>query len=227
MTLFRRTLAWIGILLALARGGALAADPEPIEIAIFPYYSTRLLMEQYEPLRAFVQERLKRPTYLVTAKDFRTFIERTKAHEYPYILTAPHMGRMAQVEDGYRPMLEMKAKLRGVFLVDKDSAYATLDDLKGKAVGSPDPLAIITMMGEQALKTAGLNVPKDVRINPQPTHNAAVLSVLRGENAAALVWVNTLASMDPSVKERLRTIGTTIELPTIILYMANGRHQEL
>lgn len=205
----------------LGAGPARAETPQPLEIAIFPYYSTRLLLEQFEPMRLFIEHQLQRPVYLVTAKDFRTFIERTHQRQYPFILTAPHMSRLAQVEDGYRPMLQVRTRLQASFLVDRNSSYATLGDLRGHSIGTPDPLAIITMMGEEALIAAGLTPPGDVVLNAQPTHNAAVLSVLRGENAAALVHEVVLAGMAPEVRQRLRSIAKTVQLPTMTVYMAS------
>lgn len=221
----RAALALLSTSLALAPftgvGPARAQPQPPLEIAIFPYYSTRMLLEQFEPMRRFVEQHLRRTVYFVTTKDFRTFIERTHQRQYPFILSAPHMSRLAQVEDGYRPMLQARVKLQASFLVDRNSPHATLQDLRGQSIGTPDPLAIITMMGEETLIAAGLNPGKDVTLKPQPTHNAAVLSVLRGENAAALAHHVVLAGMDAETRDRLRPIAKTVQLPTMTFYMAS------
>jgi phosphonate transport system substrate-binding protein len=217
----RRLLALASLLLAVVSASTTRAEEAPpLEIGIAPYYSTQLLFQQYEPLRAYLSEALRRPIYLVTARDFRTFALRTRAHDYGFIVTVPHFGRLAQVDDGYRPLLQMKAQLQGVFLVAKTSPAQQLADLRGRMIASPDRLAIITMMGEQALAKAGVDPDYDVRLTPKPTHNAAVLSVLNGESDAALVWHSTLASMEPEAAARLREIGATTELPTFVQVLA-------
>ncbi len=222
-SLCRRILLWALVsTLTVAAGPstALAEQNPRLDIGIAPYYSTQLLFQQYEPLRAHLEQVLQRPTYLGTAKDFRTFALRPRAHDYPYIITVPHFGRLAQVDDGYQPLAQMKAMLQGVFVVKKDDRATTLADLKGRVVATPDRLAIITLMGEQALTEAGLGPDRTVRIVPKPTHNAAALSVISGEVDAALVWHSTMASMESGIADDLRIIGTTVTLPTFVLFLA-------
>lgn len=192
----------------------------PLEIGITPYYSTRLLFEQYEPLRSHLAATLRREVFLVTAKDFRAFAQRTRERAYRFLFSVPHLGRLAEVDDGYRPLLQMKAKLRGTFLVRQDSSSRVLADLRHRSVSTPDPLAIITMMGEQALAAAGLRPGETVATVSKPSHNAAVLSVLNGETDAALVWHSTVASMDRDTAGRLRVLGDTEEIPVFILFLA-------
>jgi phosphonate transport system substrate-binding protein len=218
----RRVLAGLGAAAAAGVGWrpARAQGGEPLVVGVAPYYSTQLLFEQYEPLRSYLERTMGRQVFLVTAKDFRTFAQRTREHAYPFLIDVPHLGRLAQVDDGYRMLLQMSAKLRGVFLVPRDSPVASLADLRGHSVATPDRLAIITMMGEQALAKAGLTVGTDVRVVPKPTHNAAVLATLGGEHDAALVWHSTLSSMAPELAGRLRPVGETVELPTFVLMLA-------
>jgi len=205
-------------------GGLLApaavAETGAIEIAVLPYFSSRTLLLQYEPLRAFVEARLHRPTYLATAHDYRTFVERTQQRAYPFVVTGPHLGRLAQVDAGYRPLLGWKSNLQGVVLVRADGALRSLADLRGRSMATPPALAVTTMLGLDALAAAGLS-PDDVRTVAQPTHNAAVLAVLRGEHDAALVWTKTLATLDSETRGQLRPIDYTKILPTASLFLAS------
>lgn len=204
----------------LAVSGAGAAEPRAIEIAVLPYFSPRTLLEQYEPLRAFISDRLHRPTFLATAKDYRTFVQRTQTRGYPFIITGPHLGRLAQMEAGYRPLAGWKANLQGLFLVRRDSPMTGLSDLRGHSIAAPPPLAVTTMLGLDALERVGLG-PDQVKVVTQPSHNAAVRTVLRGENAAALVWSKTLATIEPEVRDQLRIIAKTEILPTASLFLAS------
>ena len=215
---FLWTLVSLPFLLA---GSANASPRDPIEIGICPFYSAHVLLDMYEPLRAYLEAHLGRPVTLASAKDFRTFADRTQRREYQVIVTVPHLARLAQIDAGYRPLLQMKARLAGVFLVENGSPYQSIADLRAHSIGTPGVLALITILGEEALARQGLSAPADVRLNPLPTHNAAILSVLRGENDAALVWEKTLATMEPGIQARMRPIGTTAALPTNALFMAD------
>ncbi len=199
--------------------GPAMAGAGGIEIAVLPYFSPRTLLDQYEPLRAYVEARLHRPTYLATARDYRTFVQRTQHRDYSFIITGPHLGRLAQVDAGYRPLLGWKSKLQGVFLVKASSDIRSLADLRGRSIGTPPPLAVTTMLGLDALANAGLS-RDEIKAVPQPSHNAAVLTVLRGEHAAALVWSKTLAAIEPETRNQLRPIAYTEILPTASLFLA-------
>ncbi|CCQ73162.1 Conserved protein of unknown function. Putative periplasmic protein involves in signal transduction [Magnetospira sp. QH-2] len=205
----------------LMPSGAVRADqPQSLEIGITPYYSTRVLFEQYEPMRQHLERSLGRPTFFVTATDFKAFALKTRDHGYRFMFDVPHFGRLAEVDDGYRVLAQMKAVLRGTFLAKKDAPAKNLADLRGLTVATPDPLAIITMMGAEALIDAGLEPGKTVHLEKRPSHNTAVLSVLNGEADAALVWYKTMASMAPETTERLRVIGNTVDVAAFILFLA-------
>lgn len=224
----RNVIGTVVAALALAcslAGSAGAQPPNGIEIAVLPYFSPRTLLEQYEPLRAFVAERLQRPTYLATAKDFGTFVRRTQTRGYSFVITGPHLARLAQVDAGYRPLAGWKSQLQGVFLVQKESTMNGLADLRGHSIGTPPPLSVTTMLGLDALRRAGLE-PGQVQVVAQPSHNAAALTVLRGESAAALVWSKTLLTIEPELRDRLRVVAETEILPTASLFLASPDYPE-
>ncbi|MBF0332935.1 MAG: phosphate/phosphite/phosphonate ABC transporter substrate-binding protein [Alphaproteobacteria bacterium] len=206
--------------LGLFASGSKAADRGPIEIAVLPYFSARTLFQQFEPLRAFIEEKLGRPTYLQTAPDYQSFVARTQRGEFGLVVTGPHLARLAQVEAGYQPLAQWKSPLRGVFVVRGACDCATLGDLRGRSVATPDRLAVTTMLGDEALRGAGLTPGVDIAFNPQLSHNAALLSVLRGEDAAALVWSKAMVTLDPELRADFRELAQTAELPIASVFMA-------
>ena len=97
---------FFGSALLFALGGA-SADNTTIEIGILPTLSTRTILATYQPLREYVEEKLGQPVTLVTAADYRTFLDRTQRGEYRFVVTAPHYARLAQSEAGYVPMVRL------------------------------------------------------------------------------------------------------------------------
>ena len=54
------------------------AQAPTLELALLPSLSTRNLFEVYRPLRDYLAREMNRPVRLVTAKDYRTLILRTR-----------------------------------------------------------------------------------------------------------------------------------------------------
>lgn len=157
-----------------------------------------------------------------TARDQRTFIERTQRGDYDLVITAPHFARLAQKEAGYIPMLRAKADLYGLLVVAKASPIARVEDLRGKVVVTPNPLAIISMLGEKLLEENGLHPGTDVTVAPRVSHASAVLAVIQGEAAAAVTSVTALAQMPPEFEAAVKVIATTQRTPHVF-YLANHK----
>jgi phosphonate transport system substrate-binding protein len=199
---------------------ALAAEAQPIEIGIIPTLSTRTILSTYQPLRDYLAERLARPVVLVTAPDYRSFIARTQRREYRVVVTAPHFARLAQLETGYVPLVRVKRELRGIIVVRRDSGIASLADLRGKTIATPENLAIVTMLGEQLLQKAGLEPGRDVDVHHTQSFNSAMLAVHGGQASAAVTAATALKQMAPEVRESLREIAATDAVPHV-MYLAH------
>lgn len=199
-----------------------AAETGPLEIGIWPYISTQAVLTLYKPLQSYLEKRLQRPVFLVTAPDQKGFVERTQRGEYRFIVTAPHFARLAQKDAGYVPMLRAKRNLSGVLLVDKNSPMRSIAELRGKTVTLPDRISIIAMLSLQALRSNGLEPGRDVTMRYAVSHNSAVLDVLRGESAAAGTTATVLEQMPADVRDNVKTLFMTGEVPPV-MYLANPR----
>jgi len=197
-----------------------AAEPAALEIGILPTLSTRTILTTYQPLREYLQTRLKRPVTLVTAPDYRTYIDRTRRGDYRFLVTAPHFARLAEQESGYRPLVRVKRELHGIVVVRRDSAFRNIADLRGQVVASPENIAIITMLGLELLKKNGLTPGKDITVQPHPSFNAAILAVQNQQTAAAITAPTALNQMSEALRDSLRVIGTTANTPHVI-FLAN------
>lgn len=213
--------------LVTAFGGPVSAqEAQPLEIGIFPLLSVRTLMERFQPLRDHLERSLKRPVNMVTAPDFRAFVERTQAKQYDFVITAPHFARLAQLKAGYRPLVQPVNPMKGVFFVRSGSKINKLDELKGSTIATPDALALVTILGEGALKKAGIVINRDVTVLYTPTHNAAILSLQTGQVDAALASNYQFMSLKPEERQGLKIIGESAELPTPMVYLAGPRMSE-
>lgn len=209
-------------LVMLLGTSALASEKPPLTLGVFPYVSPVQLAAFHTPLKDHLAKSLQRPVSLVTSPDFYSFIERTRQGQYDIIITAPHLGRLAETRDGYQRLAQTGHVVQGIFLVHKDSKIQTLGDLKGKTVMVAQRVSLIYQMAEQLLRQNSLVPGETVSIVETRTHNNAMHAPVRGEADASVTGTLLWRILEDKQKEQMRVIGTTEEAPGFLI-MANKR----
>lgn len=189
-----------------------AAD-EPLEFGVFPYLSRGQLIEFHAPLKNYLETQLQRPVDLVTAPDFVEFTKRTQKGDFDLILTAPHMGRLAETRDGFQRVAMTTHEIQGIFLARKEAGIRTIADLKGKTLVMAQPVSIIYQMAAAHLRESGLTPGKDLTVIDTRTHNNALAAPIRREADASLTTKALWERADPETRAQLQVIGVTHVLP--------------
>jgi phosphonate transport system substrate-binding protein len=197
-------LAWTGT--GAAEPAAVTKDTPVLEIAVAPFLPAHLLVKNYQPMRAYLEQHLQQPVAFITAPDYKTFYERTQRRDYAVIITVAHAAYLAYAEAGYVPMLLPVNTTQPVLIVTADSTLQQPRDLLGKVVALPDPLAIISMQGIEMLQETGLDPDKTVSLRYFPNHSAAVNYVIAGEVAASIVSDRALLQMPDTTRQQVRII---------------------
>ena len=166
-----------------------SAESRPFELGIAPYLPTTTLVTVYQPLRAHLEAQLKRPVVLTTAPDFITFQERCLRKEYDAIILGPGMGRFIQVEAGYQPAAVTKRNIKALVIVRRDAPIASLKDLAGKRVAMLEPMLILTQLGKEIFRQAGMQPERDYHIQVVKSPSNAIHAVLQGEVDAGITTV--------------------------------------
>lgn len=179
------------------------------EIAFTPFLPVRTLLQNYQPMREFLERELKEPVTFVSAPNYQTDNERIRKREYTFIVAVANSAYVAHTDYGYVPMLRPTIPTRPTLLVRKDSSVTVEKDLAGAVIAMPDPLAIVSMQGMEMLREAGLSPARDVRIAHQANHAAAVNMVLAGEAAAAIVSDRALLQMPQAVQAKMRQVAVS------------------
>lgn len=211
---------WPALLILLA--GIAHATERPLSFGVFPYVSRGQLMEYHTPLKLYLEQQLQRPVDLVTAPNFAEFVARTQRGEYDLVLTAPHLGRLAETRGDYVRVAKTGHQVYGVFLTRKDSGIHRLADLKGKTIMMAQPISIVYQMGVEELRKNGLEPGKDVTIVGSLTHNNALYAPLRHESDASVTGLVLWNNAEPDVRAGLVEIGKTPGVPGFML-MAHKR----
>lgn len=207
---------FLAALLALLPGLSSAA-PQTLSFGLFPNLSTRLLLETYQPMREFLEQKLGRPVTLGTAPDFNSFVGRTQNGEYDLIVTAPHFARLAQTESGYQPLFAYRNDITAVIVVAKDSRYTELDMLAGQKIASPDRIALVTMLGLKMLRDKGMEPGKNYNFHWAGTHGNVALAVQRGETAAGIIGTLPLKQLPDNISRQLRVLSVSPAIDSQII----------
>lgn len=210
----RKSLRWFGataaaLLLAAANAGVVQAAG--LSFGVFPQLSVRVLVETYQPLAAHLSESLKQPVNLESAADFTIFHMRTVGGEYDLVLTAPHL---AWKEGNYRPILIFEEPAKGYVVVRADSTYRQLKDLRGGSIATPDPNAIIKIRLDRDLAKTGLVSGRDIKMTSVGSHTNAATYVVEKQADAALVGIFPFLRLPKDVRDGLRIIAETDDLPS-------------
>jgi phosphonate transport system substrate-binding protein len=220
----RRVYLGLAALCCLFLNGSVHGEEQSIQFGIFPYVSPGQLVKFHNPLRAYMEETLGEKVSLVTAPSFKDFVSRTREGQYDIIMTAPHLGKLAELQ-GYKRISHDMHEVQGVYLVHKDSEIKSLPDLKGKVITLVGRAAIITQMVEYQLKSLGLEADKDVTFRITRTHNNAMYAPLRGESDASVTGILLFNKIGEEDRKHVRVIGKTPMAPGFMV-MAGKRITE-
>ena len=232
--LFGRAVQYLSRLrrMAVALSGALAlsliahaqASPAdaPLIFGVFPNMTAKQTLEIYEPLAKQMEKHLRRRVIIYTARDFKTFVERTRQGDYDILLTAPHLAWLARQDAGYRPLLKYSQPTRGLLVVKSTSPYRTPDDLRGRDIATPDPLAVVTLAVQAELAAHGLRRNVDYQTMDYGSHLNAAMQVINGRSAAAMLGLHPFLLLPPEVRQQLQVLIESAPLSSL-MYLTHPR----
>lgn len=215
---FSKLCTAIFVALTLLATSAQAEIPTgtPLRIGILPTLSARLLLKSYQPLRVYLEKELQRPVEMVTASSFKAFHEATLAGDYDLVVTAAHLGRLAETQRQFIPLVTYKAPNRAVLIQAKDRPLASVKALRGQTLAIPDRHALIVSQTLHWLSGQGLNAGVDFSLVETPSHNSAAHSVQSHESVMAIVSPAGWKQIPPSIKDFVQIFAMLDEIPGLM-----------
>ena len=221
---FRRALL-LGLLLLIVGGRPAASDDKPLVLGVFPSMTAKQTIEIYRPLASALEKHLRRSVVVYSARDFTTFVARTRQGEYDILLTAPHLAWLARQDTGYRPLLKYAQPVRGLLVVRSDSPFDEPDKLRGRTIAMADPIALAVLAIQAELAAHGLKRGIDYRTSDSGTHTNAVLQVINGRVDAAVLGLHPYNLTPPELRQQLRVLAETPALSSL-MYLTHPRLRE-
>lgn len=204
-----RLLVGMSALLGLAWTSTYAAAAGELVFGVYPYLSPNQIVEQFAPLSKHLGKVLGRPVALRSAPSFAKFIERTQAGEYDIVFTAPHMGRLAEKRDNYRPLAQTGYPIVVVALVKQDSPLKSLADLRDRSLAVGAKMSMSYQIVNQALGKSGLELGRNVHFVDTASFSNVLEAVLRDEAdvgaTGTLLWESAAATQRAQLREIYRS----------------------
>jgi len=202
----------LGILSALTvlwAGAAIAA--ETYSFAVAPQFERRRLVEIWMPVVESVSARTGLDLRLTTAPSVADFERQLAAGAFDFVYANPYHILVERDRQGYIPLVRDQTPLRGILLVSTDSPYQSPRDLDGKTLAVPS----VNALGASILLRADLERLFGVRMTLRDvrTHTSVYLHVANGLVDAGGGVQKLLDQQDAAVRERVRVLYTTREMP--------------
>ena len=219
----RCCLALCACLLIATHAGA--AEPTPLKLGIMPFNSTLALLRTHQPVAAHLEQALGRKIQLLSSADYFTHINQLLAGDFDLAITGPHFAIMA-AEKSYRPLFRYAADLRPSFVVPTDSPIKVISDLRGKRLGMPHRLAVISSSTIKWLGEQGLRLGLDYQSIEYGSHGAAIAAVVAGEVDITLSAASAWQQTPESTRGQTRLLATDIRLPHVMTLAHNRLPKE-
>lgn len=210
------------LLLAVGMRPAAGADQPPLTFGIFPNLTAKQIIEIHHPLASALEQRLQRRVLIYSARDFRTFVERTRRGEYDIVLTPPHLAWLARQETGYRPLLQYAHPVHGLLVVKTASPFEAPAALRGHTIATADPIALAVLALHAEMAARGLKHGIDYQTIDAGTHLNAMMQVINGRADAAMLGMQPYLLMPPELRKQLRVLARTPPLSSLT-YLTHPR----
>ena len=213
----------LALFAAAAMAGLSQAQPvEPLALGVLPNVSARLIITSYQPMREYLEHELKRPVEVVTAPDFRSFSERTFKGEYQLVVTAPNLGRVAQLDAGWEPLAIYEPRIPALLVGSADNPNDAPEQVRGKAVALANPQSLVAFVGLQWLRTQGLQPGSDFKVVVTANDDSLGAVIRSGEAPWAIMSMGEFRAKPESLRKTLRIVTEMAKVPGFFV-MANPR----
>lgn len=217
-------IAYAGLMLGLAWPAASWAQTasKPLRFGVLPNISARILLTHYQPMREYLSEQLKREVVIETSTNFKTFAQSTSRGEYDLIVTAPNLGLMAKVDQGWKPLASYEPKIPALLVALKQNPNDDVKQLQGKKLALSNPQSLVALVGLKWLSEQGLTQDKDYKVTLAANDESLGVLLNGGEAPMAMMSMGEYKAKSEAMRATLRIVKVMKELPGFMV-MSNPK----
>ena len=193
---------------------------QTFKVGVAPHTSSRLILEQYQPLRQQLEKALGHEVEVMTAPDFTEFTRRALKQDYDLVITTGHQARLFQADGHYLPLVTYQADFKSLVIVAKNGSVLKPKDLEHTTVIGLSGSSLVTLWGQHWLKRTEC---RQVTVRYVSAADSVAQLLLTGEGSAGFVSLTNFQKLTPTVQAGLRILA---ESPPMLgrVYLLNS-HQ--
>lgn len=218
---FIHAAAWIVALLPIASMAQPSAvsGRQSFAIGVLPNISARVLLPQYQPWAEHFSRELGRKAEVVTAANFRAFAEATRRGDYDLIVTAPNLGRLAQVDSLWAPLASYEPRIPALLVASVSNRENAPAQIKGKSLALANPQSLVALAGIQWLEQQGVRAA-DYKVAQVANDDSLGTLLVSGEAPLAMMSGGEFRAKPEAMRKSLRIVTEMAQLPGFMV-MAN------
>lgn len=208
----RMLVVCLSVALSIATPLSRAAEQTPnakdsIVFGVVPQQAMDKMISAWTPLLSYLSETTGKTFKFDSSTEIETFDERVLKGEFDIVYMNPALYPRVHDSIGYQAIAKEKDTiLKGLIVVNKDSAVTSLAELAGKSIVFPGPIAFAATVLPLAELTK-LNI----KVTPvfAGSHDRVYNDVARGLFLAGGGVEKTLSQSDKTVREKLKVLWTS------------------
>lgn len=187
-----------------------ASAAEPLTFAVVPQFEQRKLFTIWKPIVDEISRRTGTELKLVATLSVPEFERELSKGRFDFVYANPYLIVREARRQGYIPLVRDKTPVRGILTVRNDGPIESVMELDGRILAVPSLNALGPLLVRAELRQRyNVNMaPKDVK-----THSSVYMHVINGLVAAGAGVDKTFREQDETVRNNLRILYTTREIP--------------
>lgn len=200
-----------------------AQSPEPtFVIGVVPNVSARVILANYQPMRAYFEQELKRKVEIATAADFRSFHGATLRGDYDLVVTAANLGRLAQIDNRWSALATYEPQIPALLVASAANPNSSVEQLRGKSLALANPQSLLALRGLQWLRAQGLEDARDFKMVLAGNDDSLGAMVRSGEAPLAMLSMGEYRQIGEETRKNLRIVAEFAKLQGFLV-LANPR----
>ncbi len=189
----------------------------PLRLGVLPIHSTRVLVQRYEPLRLYLERILKQRVQVETAPNFMEFHKRTLAQAFDLVVTPAHMGRIAELRAGWRPLVQLQPDHDSMIVTTASHPIASVLELRGETLAVIDRLAMTASAAIEHIRAAGLKPDRDFQVTEYRTHASVIHALLSGRARAAVSTSQGMHQIPDDLRSQVTVFRHITDIPAFVI----------
>jgi phosphonate transport system substrate-binding protein len=140
-------------------------------------------------------------------------MQQLEAQQFDIVFVQPFDYVRIADQYGYKALASRDESLEAVVVVNTDSPYKSIQDLRGKHLATPPSVAAVTYLIEAYLKEQGVDPQKDIKIDHHRSHVSCMQKVLIGTAAACATAVPAVRFFTHKMDVQFNIVGKSSSIP--------------